>query len=326
MTNTPLISVLMPVYNGEAYLREAIDSILGQTFTDFEFLIINDGSTDGTKDIILSYTDPRIRYIENEQNLKLIATLNKGIDLCQGKYIARMDADDVSVPERLQKQVEYMEANVTVGILGTGFTSYGSSSKETCFYPSSHDEIATMLVYQTTFSHPTVMIRTSVLRQHNVRFDPEFLHAEDFELWIRLIGVTKGANLQESLLNYRMHDTNISKQYADIQERNTVKAIGRYLTTFGATLNDDQVRMLRQICYQNFFTNEDELYSAKTILETIFTSRETPPCIRQFVSHKWLHLCLNSGLKDRTLFQSLLLKHPSISWKDRLKLRVKALL
>ena len=109
----PLVSVLMAVYNGEKYLLEAIESILNQTYTNFEFLIINDGSTDSTEEIILSYSDQRIRYIKNEQNLKLIASLNKGLDLAKGKYIARMDADDISLPDRLEKQVNFLERNST---------------------------------------------------------------------------------------------------------------------------------------------------------------------------------------------------------------------
>ena len=119
------VTVLMPVYNGEMYLREAIDSILHQTFTDFEFLIINDGSTDNSETIILSYDDSRIRYEKNDSNLKLIATLNKGIELAKGKYIVRMDADDISIPDRIEKQVAFLEKNPDVGICGSWFTAFG---------------------------------------------------------------------------------------------------------------------------------------------------------------------------------------------------------
>ena len=113
----PEITVLMPVYNGEKYLRPAIESILNQTFSDFEFLIINDGSTDNSESIILSYKDERIRYVKNENNLKLIKTLNKGIDLARGKYIARMDADDISLPTRLEREIEYMESHPECGLV-----------------------------------------------------------------------------------------------------------------------------------------------------------------------------------------------------------------
>src|SRR2546423_6687976 len=115
----PRVSVLMPVYDVAKYLREAIDSILGQTFTDFEFIIIDDASTDRSAEIINSYNDPRIRFIQNEKNVGLIATLNRGLDLAYGEYLARMDQDDVSLPERLAKQVAFMETASDVAASGT---------------------------------------------------------------------------------------------------------------------------------------------------------------------------------------------------------------
>src|SRR3712207_3671984 len=112
--DSPKVTVLMAVYNGEAYLREAVDRILGQTFTDLEFLVVSDGSTDGSAEILRSYADPRLRVVENERNLKLIASLNRGLELARGEYVARMDADDVSLPDRLAKQVAYLEARPEV--------------------------------------------------------------------------------------------------------------------------------------------------------------------------------------------------------------------
>ena len=116
----PKITVLMPVYNGEKYLRESVDSILNQTFTDFELLIINDGSTDSSMEILNSYSDSRIRIVTNEVNLRLIKTLNKGIDLATGEYIARMDCDDIADPKRLEIQLQYMEKHPDVAVCGTG--------------------------------------------------------------------------------------------------------------------------------------------------------------------------------------------------------------
>ena len=112
----PLISVILPAYNAERFLEEAIDSILAQTYKNFELIVLNDGSTDRTEEIILSYNDPRIRYIKNESNLKLIKTLNKGIALARGKYIARMDADDISLPTRFEKEIEFMEIHPDIGV------------------------------------------------------------------------------------------------------------------------------------------------------------------------------------------------------------------
>src|SRR5215218_8009066 len=113
----PQVSVILPVYNGEAYLQEAVDSILAQTFTDFELLIINDGSTDDSERIIDSYKDSRVKHLKNEQNRGLIFSLNRGVEAAKGAYIARMDADDVALPERLEKQMQYLKQNKEVGIL-----------------------------------------------------------------------------------------------------------------------------------------------------------------------------------------------------------------
>jgi len=117
--NAPAVSVVMPVYNGEKYLRESIDSILNQTYTDYEFIIVNDGSNDKTEEIILSYNDNRIRYIKNEKNLQIVKSLNRGIELAKGRYIARMDADDISLPRRFEKQITFMENNLEIGVCGT---------------------------------------------------------------------------------------------------------------------------------------------------------------------------------------------------------------
>ena len=122
--NEPMVTVLMAVYNGEKFLKEAMESILTQTFTDFEFLIINDGSTDNSVKIIEEFNDPRIRLIHNEKNLKLIASLNKGISLAKGKYIARMDCDDISMPYRLEKEVDFLENSLEYGLVGTCYTDY----------------------------------------------------------------------------------------------------------------------------------------------------------------------------------------------------------
>ncbi|MFT5919102.1 MAG: glycosyltransferase involved in cell wall biosynthesis, partial [Granulosicoccus sp.] len=142
MNEIPLVTVLLPVYNAEKFLEQAIRSVLDQTFTEFEFLIINDGSTDRSEEIIVSFNDSRIRYIKNETNLKLIKTLNKGIEFASGKYIARMDADDISLPTRFEQQVALLEKQPEIGVCGTNciiFTTKGEESPSQ--YASDNDEI-----------------------------------------------------------------------------------------------------------------------------------------------------------------------------------------
>lgn len=199
----------MPAYNSQQYIAAAIESILGQTFTDFEFIIINDGSTDDTPKIIRKYAraDKRIRFIDNKKNRGLIAVLNQGLDLCTGQYIARMDGDDISMPTRFATQIEYMDANPDVGILGTWIDTFPKPSdsgyhKENVGYMD--------ILRGWTVNHPTVMMRTDVLRQNKLYYRPECPYAEDYDMWARAIRYTKIRNIPVALLKYRIHGANIS--------------------------------------------------------------------------------------------------------------------
>ncbi len=205
-----LVTVLMPVYNGENYLKEAIESILKQSHTEFELLIINDGSTDLTENIILSYTDPRIRYIKNQKNIGLIDTLNLGFDVAKGKYIARMDADDISHPLRLEKQISFLEVNGDVGILGTAFTYIGDK-EESVTHPEKHETIRFASLFYNPFCHPSVMIRKEIMDGNQLKFKKKYIHAEEYKLWTELLSKTKGHNLKDNLIFYRSHPTQVSQ-------------------------------------------------------------------------------------------------------------------
>lgn len=213
----PTVTVLLPVYNAAPYLRECMDSVLTQTYADFELLVINDGSTDGSEEIILSYTDPRIRYVKNESNLKLIATLNKGIDMAAGKYIARMDSDDVCLPERFEKQVNFMEAHGMVGVCGTWVKTLGLEKDYEVKFRQGHDEIKFQLFFSNYLHHPTVMLRKSVLDHYQIKYG-NYLHIEDYEMWVRMSRVCNIEILPQVLLLYRCHGQNISVVNKDFQE------------------------------------------------------------------------------------------------------------
>ena len=226
----PKISVLMTTYNSQEYISEAIESILNQTFKDFEFIIINDGSTDKTAEIIKSYEDKRIKFIDNEKNQGLVTVLNQGLELCKGEYIARMDSDDISLPERFAKQVEYLDAHKEVGILGTSFYQFGKNVKEKIFIKKTNVTYLDAAL-DCPVAHPSIMMRKSVLDKYNLRYRPEYKHAEDYDLWARAIKYTKIENLPDVLLKYRYHATNISVVH-NSEQNNIANQISSYMIDF----------------------------------------------------------------------------------------------
>lgn len=209
--SNPKVTVLMPVYNGRKYLREAIDSILGQTFPDFEFLIIDDGSVDGSLKLIRSYDDSRIRVVIHERNQGLVATLNEGISLSSGEYIARMDCDDISLPERLAKQVELMDSDPTVAVCGTWAKSIDENGNAISLMRA---PVGILLKYNfwkpSPMIHPSVMMRKSFFK--DVLFSGDAANAEDYDLWLRTAKKHKIFNMKKYLLLYRVHDDSVSKK------------------------------------------------------------------------------------------------------------------
>ncbi len=192
----------MPVYNAERHLREAMDSILSQAFTDFELLILDDGSSDSSAAIIDSYTDPRLRFIQNPHNLGLTATLNKGLEMAGGDYIARMDADDISLPERLAKQVAFLDAHPRVGIVGVWAEAFGDAHFQIP-HPPEAETIRAKLLFDSALVHPAVLMRRAFLDAHQLRYQP-LGHFEDYELWQRAARLFPLANLPEVLFRYRV--------------------------------------------------------------------------------------------------------------------------
>ncbi len=211
ISSNPKVTVLMPVYNGSQFLSQAIESILNQTFDDFEFLIFNDGSTDSSANIIRSYSDKRIKYFDYKKNYGHVYHLNHGIEIAQGKYIARMDADDVSLPKRFIKQVVFMDNNPEVGVCGTWFRILGT--RHVVRHPIEDVNIRIALLNDSVIGHPTAMIRTALLRQHNLYYESSFVPVEDYLLWVILSGFGKLANLPEILLHYRIHGNQISSKH-----------------------------------------------------------------------------------------------------------------
>lgn len=264
MSSLPKVTILMPVYNGETYLKQAIESILNQTFKDFEFLIINDGSTDKSVEIIESYHNPRIRLIHNKKNLGVVASLNKGIELTQGEYIARMDCDDISLPQRFEKQVIFMENHPEIGVCGTAFKIIDQKGNLISLnkFPVGPWLIKWLLHFFCPLAHPTVIMRTSLVKRaggYNIRA----IHCEDYDLWIRLSSITELTNLNNILLNLRKHEQNISTIFLREQQDNVARICHSiFLRNFR---EDIPLTNIRQLIFNESGTLEDTINNSKLI-------------------------------------------------------------
>ena len=218
----------MAVYNGEKYLRHAIDSLLAQTFTDFEFIIVDDGSTDATSQIIQGYDDERIRFIQNEENIGLTRSLNKGLALAGGEYIARMDGDDVSLPDRLAKQVAFMEANHEVGACGTWARDIDQAGKVIRNREAlTGDDLDSFYWRVSPLIHPTVMFRFTP--SLGPWYDETVPVAQDYDLWLRIRAEQRLSNLPEYLLLYRVHEESITAAKAERQFRSAYAAFCKHI-------------------------------------------------------------------------------------------------
>lgn len=241
MSVSPAITVLMPVYNGEIYLAQAIQSILDQTFGNFELLIIDDGSTDHTPGTIKQFSDPRIRVVNHDKNLGLIETLNRGIEMANGRYIARMDCDDLSVSDRLAKQWNFMESHPSVGVCGSWVKAFRESEEQLWRYPESNADIRCRLLFSSMLAHPSVMMRKTLLEKHHLQYSSEHIYAEDYELWSRCMDVFALANLPVPLLHYRLHVSNTGEMHSSRQKQTVMKIQSVILKRIGIDANESQL-------------------------------------------------------------------------------------
>lgn len=230
--SAPLISVIIPCYNAERYVELAVRSVMEQSYTNLEILCCDDCSTDGTLPILqkLAAEDSRIKILRNEANLGVVGTLNRLVSTASGAYIARMDADDISLPDRIARQLSFLQQNPQIDFCGCNAFHINDCGKVTgrTTLPESYDDVKFFLPYYSTFYHPAIFARAEILKQN--AYDKDFLHAEDYELWCRLIFLKgmKGANLKERLLKYRINLQGVSKRNAEKQMESSARIFERY--------------------------------------------------------------------------------------------------
>lgn len=259
----PLVSVLIPAYNVERYVSEAVRAVMTQTYSNLEIIVIDDGSQDDTYSVLegLAKQDKRIRLYRNEVNLGLISTLNKGLDIATGEYLARTDADDITEPDwietiinQLQKQPSIMA--MSAFLIEMREDNSGRAVKNPhgtiISYPLDPESIRKTLLFKNPINHSAIIIRTDIFRQYGLRYDKSYLHAEDYKLWLEISKIGNLANLDKPLLHYRMHPMQVSYAKRDIQNKTARKirkeAINHYLTTSGVDFNIPEKLAYADVC------------------------------------------------------------------------------
>lgn len=326
-----LVTVLMTVFNGELYLREAIDSILNQTYKNLELLIINDGSNDRSIEIINSYKDQRIRLINFEKNQGLITVLNIGINEAKGCYIARMDADDVAYPERIEKQVVFFKKNPKITICST-LINNNKRFKTYINSPLNSNEIKARLLFDNIICHPTVMFKSNLLIRKSNYYKNDFPHAEDYALWLESINSENFHIIPETLLMYREHDYQISRTKRLIQIDSVAKAHQSIFNMLDISPTSEELSLHSKIFFIEYSYNPDFFLSVENWLlklkqqnrkKNIFETTD----FENIISWTWFEICTDFASKSfktyKYFFKSNLYRPNTISWYYLFKFTMK---
>lgn len=325
MINQPHITVLMPVYNCEQYIHDAVQSILNQTYTDFELLLIDDASTDATVSILKSFSDARIHVIEKPKNTGYTNSLNHGFTMAKGTYIARMDGDDISLPERFTKQVAFMEAHPEVVVCGTNYKLLGSSKRITI--PVTHDAIKIGLLSGNCVAHPSVMIRKDVIEQFLKPYDTAKEPAEDYDLWVRLLALGKLHNLPEVLLEYRTYSNQVSRKRADEQKKSDIETKFKLLDYLNIAWNTIEIEFLERHFKKTEVISFKDLNVFKHIQKKLADANNSeffePNLFEQYLINLEVDVLRKCFLKRNRYSPSLYCDYLKAKWKFGSKLPIK---
>jgi hypothetical protein len=319
------VTVVMPVYNGERFVGDAIESMLSQSWTDFQLLIIDDGSTDDTPALIESYRDPRVRTVRHAENAGLAASLNEGLERASGRYIARMDADDISLPDRLTRQIEFMNAHPDVGACGTWVEVMGEGIRQRWEYPATHDGIHARLLFDCSMAHPTVMFRRGHLRKARLSYDSSYPCAQDYDLWCRAVGGLVLANLQEVQLVRRLHGAQVGRRAANEQQVWAGKIRRRQLEQLGVKVTDEQFDMHEAISTWSWPRTESWMQASEAWLRGLRRANRVravypEPEFSAVIGERWMAICQSvQQTLGRGFWRSSLSDAMDFGWRQNLR-------
>lgn len=309
--DTPLVSVLIPAYNAALYIEKAIDSVLAQTYQNIEIVVVNDGSKDGTAELLenIKLKDSRVLVFHNEKNLGLSPTRNKGVKLCNGKFIALLDADDLIAPERLEKQVEFLENNQSFSAVSTWMEEFDvKGNNKTIRYRRDLNEIKSVSMFYSPVSHAASMFHASVLKQLGYR--NEFFFAEDYDMWIRFLQNHKVGVIPEVLYYYRSHATQSIKPGNELKKQESHLKIIESIHSYLQIESTDELRKfhLSYLFNQEEITTFDTFQQWDTYLQKLMYAKNSYLDKEAFQQFVWVNFW-------QTPFYSLL---PKMNWKERI--------
>ncbi len=323
----------MSVFNGEHYLHEAIESILSQTYTDFEFIIINDGSTDSTDKIITSFNDKRIVYLNNNANIGLIESLNRGLRASKGKFIARMDADDIALPERLKLQVQTFGENQNAIVVGSDYYSLTPKKLKHIKNRNNSDYQKAVLLFSPCFCHPTVMMK-NIFSEKNIFYNKEYVHAEDYKLWTELCFLGEFLNVKEPLLKYRSHGSQVSSNNKQSQLLISRRIREQFCERLNFKLSKEQFDTLNTIGNNVFITSMEILDEIESCLLHLKEQNKQQKAFSEssfniFLHKFWFDSCgyTNLGLSAYSRYsRSMLSKVTKVTLDKKSRLLTKCLI
>jgi len=243
-TGPPLVSVLLAAHDAEPHLAGAVRSVLGQTLEDLELIVVDDGSTDGSRELLERIGDPRLVVLHNEERAGLARALNRGLEQARGRYVARLDADDLALPQRLERQLARLHAG-SVGIVGSAVLDIDDRGRPGALreMPAEPLSVRWHALFGSPFYHPAVLLDKSILERHHLAYDPAYEESEDFDLWARLLAVTDGTNLEEPLVLYRVHAGQASSRRRDLQRSFQLEVALRQIADLGPSLRPDEAEL-----------------------------------------------------------------------------------
>lgn len=280
-----MISIALPVYNGEKYIAECLDSLLAQTYGDFEVILIDDCSTDATARIVAGYTDERIHYYKNEKNQGIVHTLNKAFGLCRGEYIARMDADDIAMPQRLEEQVNLLESNPDLGIVSVWFQMFGDADCSV-HYAVEPKEIACRLLFSLQLLHPGWLMRRELV-DGGLAYREEYRYAEDWDFLVRAARTVGLGNVPRELMRYRINPGQLSNVYHAPQKAAADRVARDQLEYLGLELTDEQFDLYRKAFgHRESLLSNEEMDALLKILQQLEAANDKKKFYERDVLHK----------------------------------------